>query len=765
MTPTSASVAWSYSHMQIDIPQDHKSNLRLIAPNEETEQQTEQSDPLPPPSTSTRRAPIIPYKHKNVQGLILLSKQAIDEGGSPGTLLPHIPRGPAKKRFDDEGTLLEPITNSPLQNLAYTNYSRRGNTRSSTIRYHTFPGNRHQRMPHAVSIAQTGFQALILCGPGIGLNTFTSVPHEYPKALIPIANRPMIWYVLDYCYRMGVTDITVITPPASKAPIEAALAQNPDLTALPSPRPDLLAPADLEFNTPTAELLRLPEVQNSIKSDFLLLPCDLVCDIPGDAFLESYLTTVAGIAGTGTDFGNKSTLKSRNRFALGAEGSGRRGGLSIWYNTSNREESVKKEECDFMCTVGLDSYHQTPLQKISDLPDGRLRKLVWTTPMSEVLEQAEEDRSWKIRQSLLRRYGAVKCMTQYRDSHIYFFPHWVKQFAAQNEEFESVSEDLVGTWAKSEWRKPSYRTQLGAQELFRSHNRTSSMNENDINPRSDTPIEDEIDLLSLSSTQVTRHTPNVSKPKQQDAPLNLASRVQQPHQQQSNMEDSMISSTTDNTDDTSDPNDPLSSTNSIPYLPPILSYILPSTPTAPLLRRIDTTPLLLSTSLLLARLPAQDTQPQPNDPSSNNPSLLSHPTKIHPTSQPPPTTRVTISKDTLIAPNTTLSQHVSIQNSCIGSNCTIGVGARIQGCVVMDGAVVGEKCVLSGSVVGKRVVLGKGVSLKDCEVQDGMVIGDGVEGKGEKFLVGGFEEGVEEGGDMYGEGSGDGGEDEDEEEE
>ena len=60
-------------------------------------------------------------------------------------------------------------------------------------------------MPHAVNMAQTGFQALILCGPGVGLNTFTSVPKEYPKALIPIANRPMVWYVLDWCYRSGIT--------------------------------------------------------------------------------------------------------------------------------------------------------------------------------------------------------------------------------------------------------------------------------------------------------------------------------------------------------------------------------------------------------------------------------------------------------------------------------------------------------------------------------------------------------------------------------
>lgn len=51
----------------------------------------------------------------------------------------------------------------------------------------------------------SGFQALILCGPGISLNTFTSSSEDLPKALVPIANRAMVWYPLDWCYRMGIT--------------------------------------------------------------------------------------------------------------------------------------------------------------------------------------------------------------------------------------------------------------------------------------------------------------------------------------------------------------------------------------------------------------------------------------------------------------------------------------------------------------------------------------------------------------------------------
>ena len=60
-------------------------------------------------------------------------------------------------------------------------------------------------MPHALGMPSPGFQAVILCGPGVSLNTFTANPEDFPKALVPIANRPMVWYPLDWCYRIGIT--------------------------------------------------------------------------------------------------------------------------------------------------------------------------------------------------------------------------------------------------------------------------------------------------------------------------------------------------------------------------------------------------------------------------------------------------------------------------------------------------------------------------------------------------------------------------------
>ena len=60
-------------------------------------------------------------------------------------------------------------------------------------------------MPHATSLPSPGLQALILCGPGSSFPTFTANPDESPKALLPIANRPMVWYSIDFCYRTGIS--------------------------------------------------------------------------------------------------------------------------------------------------------------------------------------------------------------------------------------------------------------------------------------------------------------------------------------------------------------------------------------------------------------------------------------------------------------------------------------------------------------------------------------------------------------------------------
>lgn len=76
------------------------------------------------------------------------------------------------------------------------------------------------KMPHATQ-PSPGFQAFILCGPGASLSTFTSEAQTFPKALVPIANRPMVWYPLEWCYRMGVTSTSAYVAIMLLSPVQA----------------------------------------------------------------------------------------------------------------------------------------------------------------------------------------------------------------------------------------------------------------------------------------------------------------------------------------------------------------------------------------------------------------------------------------------------------------------------------------------------------------------------------------------------------------
>ncbi|KAJ5458645.1 hypothetical protein N7475_010033 [Penicillium sp. IBT 31633x] len=525
-------------------------------------------------------------------------------------------------------------------------------------------------MPHSVPVPPTGLQALILCGPGVSLNTFTSNPEEYPKCLIPVANRPMVWYALDWSKRMGITDVTLVTPPSSLAPLQAALRQNPHLTSLSTP--SVIAPADLEMTNGTAELLRLPEVQACIKSDFLLLPCDLVCELPGESLLEAWM--VSG--------GEKN----------------RRNGLSMYYQTQGREESVKGETTDFVAVAPLEQNEAPTVSHAA--PRSSLSKLVLSMPMDTLKEKLENDKGFLVRHSLVDVHAQVKLLTTYRDAHIYLLPYWVKDMARLNEQFQSVSEDLVGWWAKSEWQK-GLGEKLQINKIFQqksrslSHSHTLGESESHDGESLDgDALEEEIDLQSMSTTKAT--------PAKFSTPVSdtqFASRVK-------------VSTPTAKSSKTT--------------LPPMLAYVQKGT--APFVRRVDSSAVLLSTSLRLAKLESIEEVGRVTS------SAFAHASKVANTASI--AQRCTVTRgDCLVDSNSTVEEKCVIKETIIGANCHIASGARLTRCLIMDGAVVGERCQLTGTIVGRRSKIGRESVLKDCEVQDGNVVPDDTDAKNEKFMV------------------------------
>jgi translation initiation factor eIF-2B subunit gamma len=490
------------------------------------------------------------------------------------------------------------------------------------------------------------------------------------------------------------SDITLITPPESQPALEAALATNPALTSLPSPKPEILAPKDLEQTTGTGAILRLPEVQKRITSDFVILPCDLVSELDGSKILQQWMTL--------------NPLSSSKK---------RKGGLGVYYPTHGLEGiSNKNDETDFICTTPLSRPAVPP-------PHGSLRSEVEIVALSiptDSLKDKIEDNNgiFKMRVQLTQKYGRVKLKMKHRDAHVYVFPQWVKDFAARNETFDSISEDVLGWWAKAQWQN-GLGEKLGLDEVLSQH-------EVSIDDMENSQIEEDIaDAAQLSSTKI-------SLPVRPATNTTFASRVGSRAPTAKGLE-------------------PLE-------VPPLYAYVQPNPPAAglstsdhPLIRRIDTSAALLSVSLYLAK------QTFPTHP-------LAPEHKIHPSATVGLQSRVA-QEDSLIAENVTIGTRTVVKECVVGANCEIGNYVKLTRCLLMDGVKVGDGVQLTGCIVGRRARIegmkpadsneganeddGKAkkkkpakddddedrTKLTECEVAPNFVVQAGTEAKGEKMMA------------------------------
>jgi translation initiation factor eIF-2B subunit gamma len=452
---------------------------------------------------------------------------------------------------------------------------------------------------------------------------------------------------------------------------------------LPSPKPDLIAPEDLDQTTGTAQIFRLPEVRKEIKGDFIVLPCDIVCELGGEALLETWMIKEAGLGGAtggGEEFQGP-------KMAVGGEKGGRRGGLGVWYETKievpKGELAVKGEETDFLATAPVDKgpvpFHEGSLLRHTS-------QVVYSFPTDTLNDIVEIKNMLPIRQSLVRKHGNVRMLTTHRDAHIYIFPAWVLDMINANDDMDNLSEDVIGWWAKSGWQS-GFADRLGLRSIFYG---SPPPIHSDLNGSKDLPDTD-IDIASLSTTTIS-----TSQSLRADTSISTTHRSPEIHSQ----------------DGTTGLPTPAPFT-----VPPFLAYIQPAQPygSSPIIRRVDTAPLLLNISLQLAKLEALDQVSKAAASPFAHASKVAYPGGI--------ASRCTVTRqDCLLADNVTVEERSAIKECVVGANCQIGEGAKLFRCVLMEGVVVGKGCKISGSILGRRSVIGADSVLQDCEVEDNMRI-------------------------------------------
>ncbi|RPB20451.1 hypothetical protein L211DRAFT_829356 [Terfezia boudieri ATCC MYA-4762] len=570
-------------------------------------------------------------------------------------------------------------------------------------------------MPAVVGL---GFQAVILCGGGTSLYPYTQ-PDDMPKALLPVANRPMVYYALDYCEKAGVKSILILTLQEHHSQIQSHFKSSAfTSTSLNhywrNIDTQIEAPSSLNDSLQSADVLRVAHSKLWIKGDFIVLPCDIVAQGMGlSNLVQVWMLEQAAFGGGGS--GHRSGEDGRD---------GRRGMLGVWYGVGG-EGAVKGQETDALIvtparTKSTQALYNSFTSAASFTPSTTTVHSLLQTHPPAALKGITDSSDYPIRHSLLSRHPQISLRTHtHRDAHIYIFPHWVLEFIKANPKLNSLKDDVIPWLAKCTWQK-GLGEKMGLEGILTKRPRSAG-NDGVDNAEDE---EEDFDVGGRSTTQLS----NLKKTtgfNGAGTPPKFVSGVT--GHKRSDSHDTTGNST---------PTPPQSIR--IPKITAVLTpqeYAVSATPPTPFIRRVDTPQLFRETCLQLAKtdvaLPGQpatsantveagaDTHAQP---------------KIDPTCNIAEKTTIT-SQDCLLGPNCTVMEKCIIKRCVLGPNVTIRKGVRLMDCVLLEGCVIEENVKLDKCILGRGARVGKGSDLRDCEIGHGYGVEEETEARGERLVV------------------------------
>lgn len=231
------------------------------------------------------------------------------------------------------------------------------------------------------------FQAIVLAG-GQGSRMYP-MTESCSKALLPVGNRPLIYYPLQQLLQAGLTDIIVLVQRADQQLLQYLHEQYEGR--------DRLIVETTEPELGTAESLRL--VKEKIKTDFIVVSCDLVSTLDIGELLDDHRLNNASM-----------TCVVAPLLEFGQEKKG-----------SNR---------------ALTEYIGT---------DEQSNRLLFYAG------EGDMDEEFKLARSITVRHPRLTLRTDLLDAHFYVFQKWVIDYIAASP-FTSVRSDLVPTLVRKQYR-------------------------------------------------------------------------------------------------------------------------------------------------------------------------------------------------------------------------------------------------------------------------------------------------------------------------
>ncbi|KAJ3050333.1 hypothetical protein HK097_008702 [Rhizophlyctis rosea] len=253
------------------------------------------------------------------------------------------------------------------------------------------------------------FQAVILAGHGTHGKLYPLAEDEnLPKALLPVAGKPLLYYQLQWLEQAGVTDIIILVrgkggDGQAKMKIqnyyEKVYKENHKLSE--RLRDPIVRPVQGDG---TADALRA--VKDWVKTDFIVLTCDFVTDMPPQHFFDTHRINKPTVTSLFYDF---------QKLASGAE-------------------KVPKEDREDVEYIGIDPSAD---------------RLVLTKSRADIHEELP------IRTSMMRRFPKTRIHTNLRSAHAYIFKKWVIDFLCKTKtpNINSIRLDLIPLLVECQYRQ------------------------------------------------------------------------------------------------------------------------------------------------------------------------------------------------------------------------------------------------------------------------------------------------------------------------
>uniref|UniRef100_A0A672N725 Translation initiation factor eIF2B subunit gamma n=1 Tax=Sinocyclocheilus grahami TaxID=75366 RepID=A0A672N725_SINGR len=245
-----------------------------------------------------------------------------------------------------------------------------------------------------------------------GGSRMMDLTYNTPKPLLPVGNRPLIWYPLNLLERVGFEEVIVITTKE----VQKALSTDQRLKTDVKMRLDVVCIQE-ETDMGTADALR--HIQQKIKTDILVVSCDLITDVALHEVVDLFRAHNATL----------SMLMSK---------------VHEFTDTVPGQKGKKKagEQRDF---VGVD---------------------VTGKRLLFMANEADLEEGLVFRKSIMRKHPRMLIKTGLLDAHLYCLKRSVVDFLVHNKSVTSIRGELVPYLVRKQFSK-----------MFGVHNKCTSKEE------------------------------------------------------------------------------------------------------------------------------------------------------------------------------------------------------------------------------------------------------------------------------------------------